>query len=91
MKNIFNTIKTFINNILLFIKNMLSSNKPESSKRVAGLLLISTVIYCDIYCTHNKIIVAPDIVKLSLIIGAILLGVEALAKIFTGFKNNKST
>ena len=77
--------------LLQFINNMLSSDKPESSKRVAGLLLISTVIYCDIYCTHNKIIVAPDIVKLSLIIGAILLGVEVLAKIFTGFKNNKST
>lgn len=76
--------------LLQFIVNMLSSDKPESSKRVGGLFLIGTVIYCDIYCTHNKIIVAPDIVKLSLIIGAILLGVEILAKVFTSFKNNKN-
>ena len=83
-------IKNFIYKIIIFIKNMLSSNRPESSKRVSGIALVSTVIYCDIYCVYHNIIVAPDIVKLSLIIGAILLGVEALTQMFGAGKNNKN-
>lgn len=75
-------MKTLLNKIIEFIKQMLTSGSGVSSKRVSGFIGWIAFIVIVSYCTVNRI-QAPTITDTLAVCSTALLGLETITNIWT--------
>lgn len=77
-----------MNNVLKFLKLVITSHSGISSKRVCGVIGFIVILFVLIYCTIKQI-QAPEMIDTFIYAICLLLGIDSITGIWKKFNNDR--